>query len=255
MRTIAMAVTIFTLAASAGADETMDIMSMRDKLQVLTDGKGHYIVAVPFAQDTEQEYTFYGDGKNFWQLTRYSYFREGDAKEEWLFWEPRVPGPSYAKYEFSEKTSKVVCDDRKTFMKPLDKAAADTMLTEATFHRPRWTRSAYSLARDDKGVYYFVDRAREPENNKNFRVFMGMKGKLKLQKLKNVVADKQGEIFSTKNGQLRYVSGQEGSTWIKGKRNTPLTKVDLEDRDNIIMVYTELGVYSGKPLGTPCDDL
>ena len=25
--------------------------------------------------------------------------------------------------------------------------------------------------------------------------------------------------------------------------------------DNAVMIYTDLGVYTGQPLGTPCDDL
>ena len=41
--------------------------------------------------------------------------------------------------------------------------------------------------------------------------------------------------------------------WIKGRRRTSLVALPLFE--NAPLIYEELGVYAGQPLGTPCDDL
>jgi hypothetical protein len=43
------------------------------------------------------------------------------------------------------------------------------------------------------------------------------------------------------------------AAWIKGKKRTKLIPVPVED--NHVLIYTDLGVYTGQRLGTHCDDL
>ena len=117
----------------------------------------------------------------------------------------------------------------------------------------RWKTQGYALARDDKGTYYYVDRMREPEGNKNFRVFIGQRGAMKPAKMKNIVSDSEGDIFYTKKGELRLVLDKSEQTWAKGKKQTKLTVLPVED--NVVLIYSELGVYTGQSLGTPCDDI
>lgn len=69
----------------------------------------------------------------------------------------------------------------------------------------------------------------------------------------DVASDSEGEIFATKTGSLRLILGKKESAWIQGKKTSPLTLIPVEQ--NYRMIYTELGVYSGAKLGTPCDDL
>ncbi|MGZ3440551.1 MAG: hypothetical protein ACXVDD_13605, partial [Polyangia bacterium] len=88
---------------------------------------------------------------------------------------------------------------------------------------------------------------------KNFRLWAGMKGAMKLQKMTNVVSDSEGDIFSTKTGSLRLILDKHETTWVANEKKTKL--VFLDPADNHIMIYTDLGVYTGEPLGTPCDDL
>ena len=76
---------------------------------------------------------------------------------------------------------------------------------------------------------------------------------LSILKMTNVVSDSQGDIFTTKKGELRLVLDQTRSVWIAGKKETALTSVPVDA--NRIMIYTDLGVYAGQRLGTPCDDL
>ena len=76
---------------------------------------------------------------------------------------------------------------------------------------------------------------------------------LKLLKMTNVVSDSQGDIFTTKKGELRLVLDRKKPSWFTGKAETELISLPLEE--NRIMIYTDLGVYAGQRLGTPCDDL
>jgi len=79
-----------------------------------------------------------------------------------------------------------------------------------------------------------------------------------------LIADTEGEIFTTKTGSLRYVTDRlNPPTWIQGGKKTTLTVVPIEGADpksdepinNYQLIYNELGVYLGEKLGNPCDDL
>jgi hypothetical protein len=113
----------------------------------------------------------------------------------------------------------------------------------------------HALLRDSRGTYYFVDRGFPPEESRNFRVFLGPRGDLKQQKMTNVVSDSEGEIFSTRKGELRLVLDRQLTPqWIENakKRSVELRVVPVHE--NLPLIYNELGVYTGARLGTPCDD-
>jgi hypothetical protein len=229
------------------AKDAVDISSVKDTMKIVTDGKGHYMVFPPI--EKLSEFLFYGDGKAFWRQRTFSGGSEGTIRFSRTFWEPRTRGASF---ELKDKKYWAECGERKVEMKPLTDAETKAMLGTAAFHGPRWTWRAYLLARDEDGKYYYVDRQREPEDSKNFRLFVGPKGNLKLQKMTNVVSDTEGDIFATKTGTMRLISGKNEFTWISNKSKLKLTKVPVED--NAAMIYSELGVYTGELLGTPCDD-
>jgi hypothetical protein len=240
-------------AAPATPEEpTVDISDVKDKLQILSDGKQHYIAIEPWGQD--QKHFYYGDGKRFYGQRTHSGGREGNEAWDRTFWEPRV-GALWQADVALKKTGvyQVLCGKRTTELKLVEGEERAKIMDGASFYDPLWKYRAYSLARDDKGVYYYVDRPREPENNKAFRLFSGPRGNMKPLKMTNVVSDSQGDIFTTKKGELRLVLDKKRSVWFAGKAETELTSLPVED--NRIMIYTELGVYTGQRLGTPCDDL
>lgn len=238
--------------------EPFDVKPFRAKLGVYHDGKGHYVVMNPDVRDDEtDDAVFYGDGKVFWQVRRVG----GGASEDRFdvtFWDPRIVPGYQRSLDGKPGELRVQCEERQTPLTALPKAEATALLEAATFYRPRWKRMAYLLARDESGTYYYVDRMRQPENNKFYRLFVGKKGSLKLTKLVNVVSDSQGDIFSSKSGELRLIAsaspaGDRELVWVKGKKRTKLVNVPVQD--NGALIYSELGVYAGQPLGTPCDDL
>src|SRR5262245_6596900 len=145
----------------------------------------------------------------------------------------------------------------------MEAAAKKALLDKAAYEPSPHTRAAHRLARDNTGRYFYVDKGNTPETEKSFRLFVGQKGRLKLQKMMNVVADSQGEIFTTKSGSLRYVSDRTAPPiWMEKGKKLTLTVVPIEGSDehgepvnNYQLIYNELGVYLGEKLGNPCDDL
>lgn len=228
---------------------------------VCTDKKNHYVVSS--RARANNGYLYYGDGKQFTGVEVAGEF--GGVN----FFEPRFFDPSanadfrgkdyrlYSSVQFdSEKqTCSVRCGTRQTELSLLPADSASELLTSATFLPPRKQYVAHALTRDDTGIYYYVDKGSTPKTAQQFRLFVGPKGGMKLQRMTNIVSDSQGEIFSTKNGALRFIVGPQGksSTWVQGTRRTELLAVPIAENWN--MIWNELGVYTGERRGTPCDDL
>jgi hypothetical protein len=234
---------------AADPPEPADITAIKAKLKVFEDGKKHYVILEPFGETYDHFY--YGDGKEFWLQRVRGGGRSGNESFDRSYWEPR--SNRNASFGFHNGKYSVDCGERQTELKPVPDAEAQKIIEGAKFYKTRWKRQAYALARDNTGTYYYVDRMREPEGNKNFRLFVGPKGSMKITKLVNAVSDSAGDIFATKTGELRLVMNKKETFWQKGKKKTDLIFLPIED--NAVMIYTELGVYAGEKLGTPCDDL
>src|SRR5262249_29526845 len=125
-----------------------------------------------------------------------------------------------------------------------DKARA--VLDKAKFLSSGILRVPHLLARDDSGVYYYVDRIAELYGGKGYRVFVGRKGAMKQMPLIDVASDSAGEVFATKSGDLRLVrnrkSDDETIAWVKGGKHTELVFLDTDD--NLALIFKDLGLYS-----------
>ena len=227
----------------------VDTAAYRDKLILLSDGKQHYLALVPFGDALAP--MFYGDGKTFWAQRVFGGGSSGRESFNRSFWDPRCARPPLLRFSDSKYT--VICDERQVELQPVADAERETILSGARFFAARWKHRAYALARDNEGKYYYVDRLREPENNKVFRLFVGTRGNVKLQKMTNVVSDSEGDIFATKTGSLRLILDKRETSWIQGKKKIPLVSLPIDD--NHVLVHTDLGAYTGQRLGTPFDDL
>ena len=116
-----------------------------------------------------------------------------------------------------------------------------------------FTRAPHALLRDSTGTYYFVDTGAQPGHERDFHLYVGRKGSMVQQKMTNVVADTGGELYSTKRGDLQLlIDVDQASTWSARGKKTPLKTLNL--KENLDVVFLELGVYTGQRLGTPCDD-
>jgi hypothetical protein len=246
-------VVLWTALATAAppVEPRVDIdAAVKSQLRVFDDGKNHYLMLIPYFSDP-WKYFFWGDGKVFWEQRVIGGRSEENVSFEKVFWEPRVPR-AHASFWLADGVYKLGCGDRTTVFKPTAEEKAQAIVASAAFRPPRWKRRAYALARDESGTYYYVDRSRE-EEVKDFHLYAGPRGQLKPLQMTNVVSDSEGDIFATRSGELRLVLDKKESAWVKGKERLPLKLLPLED--NVKLIYSELGVYAGEPLGTPCDVL
>lgn len=241
--------------------EPIDPAEFRDRLILLTDGQGHYLAvdaAKPYGDNS-----FVGDGKMFTRMRVEGGGRMGTESWSISLWDPRVRhggnSPASVEMKDSGKFYTVTCAKKTTSLTAVPADGAKKLLAGATFVQPTWTRLPEKLLRDDTGVYYLVDRFRSGDSGdrRDFRVYAGQKGSMKVLPLKDVVDDAQGMILSTKTGNLRLITSTDGKfegKWIQGKVTTQLTEVPLDNYNTSRMVYMDLGPYSGQRLGTPCDD-
>ncbi len=225
-------------------DDSADITAFKDKLEVFTDSEGTYFAVDPDDRDT----LFYGDGKTMYKQRTTSAGRNG-TKWSMRMWSPRVDHQADLAVDGTKGT--MGCGDESFDVIQLPAADARKLIDKAVFKRVLWRRQAHALSRDDRGVYYYVDRFLDEHGGKGFRLWSGQKGAMKELGLTNIVSDSEGEIFASKKGELRFVQGGRSATWIKGEKREELVTVPLEL--NLSLIYGELGVYEGG-LGTPCDE-
>jgi hypothetical protein len=146
----------------------------------------------------------------------------------------------------------VECPPRTTALRRVEPEAARRMIAEAAWRKPLWKRRSVALARDEAGRYYFVDRLRDEHGGKGLRLFVGKKGRLVEQKLRDAVDDSAGLILESRAGVLHVDFVASTARWRVGKKKTPLTFLPLET--NVGLIYADLGVYRTR-IGVPCDDL
>jgi len=225
---------------------------------VCRDASGKHVVIV--APEGPRVGVSYGDGKTFWHtpapygLSRGWFFdpRQYNARNNARFRGHDLRVYSRVEVDRKQRRCTVVCGTRKTQLKLVDEATKQQTISGARYKPRPFQREPYALARNRRGVYYFVDRGTTAATKRDFRVYIGQRGRLRRQKMKDVVSDSEGTIFSTTRGDLRLVLGKGKALWIKRKKPKPLLWVPV--RDNYPLIFNELGVYLGQKLGVPCDD-
>jgi hypothetical protein len=247
--------------------ETVDISAWKAQAKALTDGKGHFLV-----YDAKRPYDtmFYGDEKKLVQLRMYGGGMSGTESWSTALWDPRIPRVDGNTAEISMSDSgkryQGQCGKKVTELQEVNADKLAKLLSSATFAPASWDRMPERLLRDDKGTYYFVDRLRTEDrlDRRDFRLFVGPRGKMKQLPLKDIVDDSEGMVFATKGGELRLIFANVGAPdgmprendfkWVDRTKKEHLTDVPLDLPINARLVYMDLGVYAGARLGTPCDD-
>jgi hypothetical protein len=242
-------------AAAEPAPKPVDIKAMKGKPIVLVDAQGGTYVVF---RDDEAK-VFYGpSAKAVYEQSIVGSSSNGEGGWDFSTWAPRVSeGPHLGGLEHKKDgTYQKTCrgkDDAVLTELSGDKAKA--VLDKAAFLTSGIIRVPHLLARDDSGVYYYVDRLARIYGGKGYRVFVGKKGAMKQMPLTDVASDSAGDVFSTKSGDLRLVrnseSNKETTTWVKGEKRTEL--VFLDPDVNSVVVFKDLGIYTF--LGTFCDNI
>jgi hypothetical protein len=247
------------LAASAAAEpapKPVDIKALKSKPIVLQDAQGGTYVV--FRESDDAKVFFGPNARAVYEQVIIGSSSDGEGRWEYNTWAPRVAeGPHLGSIERTKDgTFQKSCrgkDDMGLSEVTGDKARA--VLDKAQFLTMGIIRVPHLLARDDTGVYYYVDRLAKIYGGKGYRVFVGRKGAMKQLPLTDVASDSAGDVFSTKNGDLRLVrnsdSNKETMTWVKGEKRTELVFLDTDI--NSVVIFKDLGLYTF--LGTLCDNV
>jgi len=253
---LAISLTVAAVAAADPKPSAVDIKPFRAELLVFKDANGGtYVVR---NADSESR-LFYGTGKQLYQQIIVGRSRNGDA---WSIntWAPRIPQMRPAYFERKQDgTFQKSCDGKDDFvLTQLTGDKAKAVLDNSEFMTEALVRRPHLLARDDSGVYYYVDRLAQAYGGKGFRVFVGKKGAMKQLALTDVASDSVGEVFSTKTGDLRLTTqhseadnAPHKAMWIRGDKRVELLSLDLEVNSPVI--FTDLGIY--KFIGTLCENV
>lgn len=231
----------------------IDIKPFRDKLQGFVDGKGGlYFIAW---LDDERR-VFYGANPK--QVYEQRHVRRSTNGAQWSVTvdAPRLPEdrPAYISRK-EDGTFSRSCEADEAALTELTGDKLKTAIDKAQFLTTALMWTPVVLARDNTGTYYYADKLVPEYGGKGFRVFVGKRGAMKLTPLADVASDSAGEVFATKNGELRLVhmDGEPSTAeWARGS-GEPLKLTVLSSYVNAKLIYNDLGVYSF--LGTLCDNI
>ena len=244
-------------AGVASADDPkptkVDLKPLREQLVVLQDGHGGTYLVKP------------GDGARVFFATKTTFYEQvvvgrSQNGDGWgvSTWAPRIDKvqPGVVQRRADDGSYEKWCGQVQTGLTLVSSDKAKQILDKATVMTTPLVRHPHLLARDDAGVYYYVDALRREFGGKGFRVFVGKKGAMKLQTLTDVASDTAGEVFASKTGDLRLVHAENSdvaigsATWVRGEKKQPLVVLDTDA--NSPLIYKDLGIYDF--LGTICDD-
>lgn len=235
----------------------VDVNPNKEPVVVLKDASGGTYVIVGEPTRASKK-AFYGTGKQLYEQITIGGSTDGDAYSINV-WAPRIkemrPGGILRRKDGTYFRTCDGLDDAILTELTGDKAKA--VLDKSQFLSPGLVRRPHLLARDDMGIYYYVDNLAERHGGKGYRVFVGKRGAMKQLPLVDVAEDSAGAVFSTKTGDLRLISNfggtetRKSSTWIKGNKRTELIILDLDVNSPVI--FKELGIY--KLVGGICDNV
>jgi len=243
-------------ASAEPAPRPVDIKALKGKPIVLLDAQGGTYVVF---RDGDEPGVFYGpSARTLHEQAIIGSSSDGEGGWEYSTWAPRVPdgahlGSLQRKKDGSYLRSCGGKDD--AGLTELSGDRAHAVIDRAAFLTSAIVRVPHLLARDDSGVYYYVDRIAKIYGGKGYRVFVGRKGAMKQMPLTDVASDSAGDVFSTKSGDLRLVRNNEQNKdktlWVKGEKRTELVFLDTDV--NSVVIFKDLGIYTF--LGTLCDNI
>lgn len=234
----------------------VDIKPFKDKLQVFQDKAGGTYVVYDDAGGLSDTKVWYGAGKDLYEQITIGRSRDGDS---WSIntYAPRLAEIRPASIQKNKDGSFLKwCDGKDdAVLTQLSGDKAKGVIDKYHFLTPALVRRSHLLARDDTGIYYYIDRLDAAHGGKGYRVFVGKKGGMKQLALTDVATDTGGQVFSTKTGDLRLVKTdgepRPATKWVKGEKKTDLIQLDLDANSTVI--FNELGIY--KFTGTLCDNI
>jgi TolB-like protein len=227
----------------------------RERRAVFTDGAGHFVTVVPATLSSHP--LFAGDAKKLFRARAVGGGTDGRGGWSVTFWDPRFSSGWQRSIEGEAGDIHLQCGDRKVTLRRVPPLEARAQLRGVKVFQPRWRRIPHGLARDDDGNYYLLEGARSADGDPkdaDYRLWVGPKKKMVPLELVDVARDGGGYLAISTGGKLslKYdpVGGMKAE-WITSAGSRALTWLAPEDHGALL--YGELSVWAGQPLGTPCD--
>jgi hypothetical protein len=153
-----------TLSKTSRNLDTVTYARLKEELAltntVVQDKAGQFLVFDP-DQSHRQSLYYLGDGVTMHRLLRGSHAN--------LLWTPR----DFTIVAKTDKGWSSLCTGYSREFEPVSDEVRLRVLRTAKFKEAKFTRQEFALARDDRGIYYYVDHESEHFGGKNFRVFKG----------------------------------------------------------------------------------
>jgi hypothetical protein len=245
------------LAAPDATHGTLEQRIVVASTTVCADEAGeHFIVLSPRADDENK--LAYGTREGLSRVTTPWGLSDGWFQDARFFNEKHndsFRGHDLRFYSFVEAKDdgcRLVCGSREVPLARVDDATKAEVLAAPRNPSP-FDRVPHALARDKAGTYYYVDRGNTDATARDFQLFRGRRGAMRRLDMKDVVSDSEGEVFESRTGILRLIVDRDEALWIRGKAKDELKALPIGE--NLGLIFNELGVYLGRELGTPCDDL
>jgi hypothetical protein len=230
-------------------------LRVRSDMKVYTDGQKRFLALAPFGDRGAP--VFFGRGRKLFQQEVLARRERETTAYDVAVWDPRVPEGRVLVSAHGDGAT-VRCGDRELTLQPVPARQATALLLAATFYAPPLIRKPLALARDDDGNFFYVDGARAPgARGPDYRLYAGAKGALTRLELEGV--DRQGDtiVLRTARGRLRLSregqKGAPGADWLADGGRRMLVWMDPSANDALI--FGELGIYGGVPIGSVCDPL
>ncbi|MCK5797248.1 MAG: hypothetical protein KAI47_08700 [Deltaproteobacteria bacterium] len=230
----------------------------------LTDGKGHYFILDDRLKSSKGigGRIFYGNPKKLY-LQRVTSGGSNQSAGTWsaTIRDERMLGVKYSQlYRDAHGAIIMQCDRRKTQLTVLHDAEARHLLKHAKLYDHYAIRKPHLLARDDTGRYYYIERLGRSDHDRGiglgFRLWIGRRGKMHLQRARDTIADEAGVMVFTTQGTIKTNGRRDRAWWIaKGQKTRLELTVVPRNKTTSVMIYRDLGVYSGLRFWRPCDDL
>jgi len=251
MHTILMAMMLTVATAKEPpSPKPVDVSEVRDSLAVFELESGELFVA---QLGNGFEYLFYGKaGQVLYRQDGPGY--SGTMGQQFEEFDVRLTDRRYGGYAFvlRDKQFWVQCGEQKLPLKRLELEASKKALEGTSFVEALWRRNAHFLARDDHGMYYFVDRELgDNPSMETYRVYMGWMGEVLQAPLKLIAKDAVGEVYGAPGSDQRLVVSAGSARFLDGEKARELVVLDVRADSEII--YGKKGIHAGKSHGTPCD--
>lgn len=209
-----------------------------------TDGMGNYVGSVPAIGGKMVA----GTTKGLFLQRVFGGGTDGKGGFDHSFWDPRGRNNSFAR---QGDAFTLGCGEASVKLQPVSAAQAGRLFAKTPVYDVRWQRAAHALARDEEGIYYFVDRQRDEKAAPDYRLYVGQRGKVSAYAAQLLASDAAGEIFQFGGSRLSISTRAEKAEIRHGEVVRPLIYLDVQRHASL--AYGELGAYRGEALGTPCD--